>query len=106
MHQTKKKNPSVPAGAVWCRIQDPGTRGYWWWEAAGFSHSTRYAPSHPFFLSQSASGHPFYTLLQSHYTCEAEPHICSRLAMLLLPGITQPMMKRTGQHVRGQFGDH
>ena len=20
-----------------CRIQDPGTRGYWWWKTAGFS---------------------------------------------------------------------
>ena len=27
-----------------CRIQDPGTRGYWWWKTADFSHSARCAP--------------------------------------------------------------
>ena len=26
----KQKIPGVPAGAVGCRIQDPGTRGYRW----------------------------------------------------------------------------
>ena len=27
-----------------CRIQDPGTRGYWRWRTADFSHSARCAP--------------------------------------------------------------
>ena len=27
-----------------CRIQDPGTRGYWWWKTAGFWHSAGTAP--------------------------------------------------------------
>ena len=38
-HQTKKKTPGVPAGAVGCRIQDSGIRGYWWWKTADFLHS-------------------------------------------------------------------
>ena len=38
----KKKIPwytGIPAGAVGCRIQDPGTHGYRWWKTADFSHS-------------------------------------------------------------------
>ena len=27
-----------------CRIQDPGTHGYWWWKTACFLHSARCAP--------------------------------------------------------------
>ena len=34
---------AVPAGAVGCRIQDPGAHGYRWSKAAGFSHSARTA---------------------------------------------------------------
>ena len=40
----KRKIPGVPAGAVGCRVQDPGTRGYRWWKTADFSHSARCAP--------------------------------------------------------------
>ena len=40
----KEKIPGVPVGAVGCRIQDPGTRGYWWWKTANFSHSVHTAP--------------------------------------------------------------
>ena len=43
----RKKIPGVPAGAVGCRIQDPGTRGYWWWKTAGCSHSARTARGVP-----------------------------------------------------------
>ena len=39
----EKKNPGEPAGAVGCRIQDPGTRGYRSWKTADFSHSVRCA---------------------------------------------------------------
>ena len=42
-HQTKNTIPGVSAGAVWCRIQDPGTLGYRWWKTADFSHSARTA---------------------------------------------------------------
>ena len=41
----KQKIPGVPAGAVGCRIQDPGSRGYRWWKTADFSHSARCAPA-------------------------------------------------------------
>ena len=34
-----KKIPGAPAGAVGCRIQDPGTHGYQWCKTAYFSHS-------------------------------------------------------------------
>ena len=30
-----------------CRIQDPGTRGYWWWKTADFVHSARKAHGAP-----------------------------------------------------------
>ena len=39
-----KKIPGVPAGAVGCRIQDPGIRGSRWWKTADVSHSARCAP--------------------------------------------------------------
>ena len=39
-HQTQKEIPGVPAGgAVGCRMQDLGIRGYRWWKTADFSHS-------------------------------------------------------------------
>ena len=41
----KQKTPGVPAGAVGCRIQDPGTRDYRWCKTADFSHSARCAPT-------------------------------------------------------------
>ena len=34
-----EKIPGVPAGAVGCRIQDPGTHHCRWWKKADFSHS-------------------------------------------------------------------
>ena len=43
-HQTKKKIPGVPAGAVGCRIQDPGNHGSRWWKTADFPHSAGCAP--------------------------------------------------------------
>ena len=42
-HQTKKQIPGVPAGAVGCRIQDPGICGYRWWKTADFSYRARTA---------------------------------------------------------------
>ena len=40
-----KNNPRCTSrGAVGCRIQDPGTRGYRWWKTAHFSHSVCTAP--------------------------------------------------------------
>ena len=43
----KTKISGVPAGAVGCRIQDPGTRGYRWWKSADFSHSAGTAHGAP-----------------------------------------------------------
>ena len=45
-HRPNKKIPGAPAGAVGCRIQDPGTHGYWWWKTADFSHSAWCTPKH------------------------------------------------------------
>ena len=42
-----KKIPGVPAGAVGCRIQEPGIRGYRWWKTADFSHSAGTAHGAP-----------------------------------------------------------
>ena len=42
-----KKIPGAPAGAVGCRIQDPGAHGYRWWKTADFSHSVGTAHGAP-----------------------------------------------------------
>ena len=41
----EKKIPGVPAVAVGCRIQDPGTHGEWCRKTTDFSHSAQCAPN-------------------------------------------------------------
>ena len=53
------ESTSVPAGAVGCRIQDPGTHGYRWWQTAGFSHSVRTVRAQRTVRPPTHATHPF-----------------------------------------------
>ena len=51
----QKKMPGVPAGAVGCRLEDAGIRGYRCSKTAGFSHSARCTP-HKVLLDRGREG--------------------------------------------------